>query len=74
MTRKCRSCGVENAVDASRCAHCKDPEWNRRDGTKLGGELAALEREDPAVGLAAAKYDRDMAKLLDKMRKGHGGS
>lgn len=64
MTRRCRKCGVENAVDARKCAHCGCETWNDPDDTDLGRELGALERSEPSVGRAAAQYERMMAKLL----------
>lgn len=74
MTRKCRFCGTHNAHDAAKCAHCGDERWNDPDDTRLGRQLGELERTDASVGAAAAKYERDTAKLLDKMRRDQDGS
>lgn len=74
VTRKCRFCGTGNALDAPKCAHCGKARWNDPDDTRLGRELGELERSDPAVGAAAAKYERDMAKLLADVRERDDGS
>lgn len=65
MVRYCRFCGTGNSFDAPRCSHCKKSRWNDPDETKLGRVLGELERSDPAVARAAAKYDAAVTKLLD---------
>ena len=63
-TRDCRFCGESSPWDSKTCVHCGREKWNDPDGTRLGQTLGELERQDPAVARAAAKYDKIMKKLL----------